>query len=64
MLVLSRKEGEALVITDLATGERATVRLVRAQGGKAVLGIEAGPNIRADREEIDRRRHERQTETG
>lgn len=47
MLVLSRKEGERLII-----GERIIVTVVKLDGRRVKLGIEAPPQIGIQREEI------------
>lgn len=50
MLVLSRKEREAIVI-----GENVVVRVVSIHGSRVRLSIEAPPEITIDREEVRRR---------
>jgi carbon storage regulator len=47
MLVLSRKEGERLVI-----GDKIVVTVVALDGGRVKLGIDAPPQIGIEREEI------------
>ena len=48
MLVLSRREGEKIVIPDLGI----TIELVRLQGNTAKLGIEAPRHVKILREEV------------
>lgn len=50
MLVLSRKEGEKLVIDGSIT-----ICIVRIEGGKIRLGIEAPSDVTIRREELQRR---------
>ena len=52
MLVLSRKLGERIVIVD-----RIAVTVVKLDGGRVVLGIEAPREVAVFREEIDPRLH-------
>jgi len=47
MLILSRKVGEQIIIND-----EITVSVVRVQGNRCQLGIEAPANIRIERQEI------------
>lgn len=47
MLVLSRKLGEKIVI-----GEGVTVSVMRVQGNRVQLGIQAPPDIRIHRSEV------------
>jgi len=55
MLVLTRKAGEAVVI-----GRDIVVTLVEVRpGGLVVLGVDAPPEVRVDREEVRRRREEK-----
>jgi len=57
MLVLQRKESEALVVHDTTTGRTFRICLVKAVNGKARIGIEgAGPEVEIWREEIYARR--------
>jgi carbon storage regulator len=51
MLVLSRKIGEKLVFPSLGV----TVQVVRIEGGKVRLGIEAPPEVRVHREELQQK---------
>jgi carbon storage regulator len=48
MLVLSRKAGETINI-----GEGVTVRVIRLEGGRVRLGVEAPENVRILRGELD-----------
>jgi len=50
MLVLSRKLGEKITI-----GEGVTVSIVKVQGNRVQLGIQAPPDVRIHREEIQNR---------
>ncbi len=47
MLVLSRKEGETIVI-----GDRIRVTIDRISGGRVRLAVEAPPEVSIDRKEI------------
>ena len=47
MLVLTRKENERIMI-----GDHITVTVVRVQGDRIRLGIEAPPEVRVMREEL------------
>lgn len=47
MLVLSRRSGEAIVVSDTVI-----VRVSRIQGNRVQLAIEAPRNISVDREEV------------
>jgi carbon storage regulator CsrA len=47
MLVLSRKEGERLVI-----GEGIVITVVRIDGNRVRIGVQAPPEIRIQREEL------------
>lgn len=51
MLVLSRKVGERLVI-----GENITVVISRVAGNRVTIGIEAPPDVRIMRGELDEHR--------
>jgi carbon storage regulator len=53
MLVLSRKLGETIVISDCIK-----VTVTAIDGNKVRLGIEAPPEVRIDREEVLRRLQE------
>lgn len=53
MLVLSRKEGEKLVIDD-----NIVITINRISGHRVSIGIEAPPDVRISRSEIPRRRLE------
>jgi len=62
MLVLSRREGERVIIRDRQSGREITVMVVeaRANGGSrglSRLGFEADPDFEILREEIDGRLH-------
>jgi carbon storage regulator len=54
MLVLTRKLGERIVI-----GDSIVLTVVRINGDKVRLGIEAPPEIEVHREELRRRHRER-----
>lgn len=58
MLVLSRKEGERLVI-----GDNITVTINRISGNKVVVGIEAPREVRVIRGELEPKPSEQQAET-
>jgi len=47
MLVLSRKEGERLMI-----GDKVIVTVVKLDGGRVKIGVEAPPELGIRREEI------------
>ncbi len=47
MLILSRKVGEAVVVT-----EKVTVRLLEIKGGQIKLGVEAPSDMAIHREEV------------
>ena len=49
MLVLTRKQNEAIVID-----QRITVRLLRVQGNRIRIGIEAPQHVAIRRDELDR----------
>ena len=53
MLVLSRKEGEQIVI-----GDGIVVTVVRINGDRIRLGVEAPPDVIVDRKEVAQRRRE------
>jgi carbon storage regulator len=53
MLVLTRKVGEKIVINGCIT-----VEITAVNGNKVRLGITAPPEVRIDREEVHRVRHE------
>lgn len=55
MLCLSRKVNEKLVIRT-PSGECIRVLVVRVEGHKVKLGVEADCSVSVDREEIDRRK--------
>ena len=50
MLILARKEGEAIVIND-----DITIRVLEVKGGQARLGVEAPKHVSIHREEIYRK---------
>jgi len=53
MLVLSRDEGETVILTDATTGELiGRVVFVERRGAQARLGFEFGPNVRIRRSEL------------
>jgi carbon storage regulator len=47
MLILTRKDGEAIVI-----GDNVTVRILGTQGGQVRLGIQAPRDVDVHREEV------------
>ena len=47
MLILSRKTDESIIV-----GDEVRITIVEIKGNKVRLGIEASPDISADREEI------------
>jgi carbon storage regulator CsrA len=51
MLVLSRRQGEAIEITT-ASGELIVVKVVELTGGRVRFGLEADPSTTIDRGEI------------
>ena len=51
MLILTRNEGEKIVFPGLGI----TVEVTRINGGKVRLGIDAPPEIKVHREEVQRR---------
>lgn len=55
MLVLSRKEGEQLVIDD-----NIVITITRLAGHRVAVGIEAPPHVRVQRGELQPRCDERQ----
>ena len=55
MLVLSRRVGETIVVTDEG-GKVFTVTVVSVRGELVRLGIDAPPEVSVDRLEIHRRR--------
>ena len=55
MLVLSRKEGEVLVIDG-----HIRITVVAVKGDRVRIGIEAPPEVRVDREEIHHRNRNRE----
>ena len=50
MLILTRKDGEAIVI-----GDNVTVRVLGTQGGQIRLGVEAPRDVVVHREEVANR---------
>ena len=58
MLVLSRRLGERVIIADAIV-----VTITQIDRGKVRLGIEAPPNIRIVREELQTRRRHSRSET-
>ena len=52
MLVLTRKDGQSLVLTDKQTGLSMTVTVVRIHGQTVKLGIEAPKHITVLRDEL------------
>ncbi|QDS95224.1 Carbon storage regulator [Roseimaritima multifibrata] len=57
MLVLSRKEGERLVI-----GDNVTITVNRINGNRVTLGIEAPREVRIVRGELDKRESASETQ--
>ena len=53
MLVLTRKASEKVIIDDCIA-----VEIVAIEGNKVRIGITAPPQVRVDREEVHRARHE------
>ena len=53
MLVLTRKASEKVIIDGCIA-----VEIVAVEGNKVRLGITAPPQVRVDREEVHRARHE------
>jgi carbon storage regulator CsrA len=51
MLVLGRREWEEIVLT-CPGGERVTITITHAHGGKARLGFVAPESVRIDRKEV------------
>ncbi len=51
MLVLSRKEGESIVLKT-ATGETVTITLTKYRGAQTIMGIEAPKSIKILRSEL------------
>jgi carbon storage regulator len=47
MLILTRKDGEAIVI-----GDNVTIRILGTQGGQVRLGIQAPRDVDVHREEV------------
>jgi len=54
MLILTRKENESIVIQ--AGGETIVVRLIRIEGSRARVGIEADERVSIMREELGAKR--------
>lgn len=54
MLVLSRKEGESIVLTT-STGETVTITLTKYRGVQTIVGIEAPKNVKILRTELQNR---------
>lgn len=60
MLILTRREGESVIIKDADTGAMiATVKVMRVKnGGKDVrLGFEAAPQVKFLRDELEEHAH-------
>lgn len=55
MLILTRREGEALVITT-PSGEQIKVALIEKSGSQVSMGIIANRSVTVDREEIHLRK--------
>ena len=54
MLVLSRKEGQRLIIT--AGGEKIEIMVCEIRGDKVRIGVQAADHVIIDREEIYQRK--------
>ena len=63
MLVLTRKDGQSLVLTDKQTGLSMTVTVIRINGPTVKLGIEAPEQITVLRDELVERDDERDSAT-
>lgn len=58
MLVLSRKQNEAVVITSPGHGGRViTITVVEIRGGRVRLGFEAADDVLIHRSEVSKQRH-------
>lgn len=55
MLILTRRQGEALVITT-QSGEEIKIALIEKSGNQVRMGIIANPSVTVDREEIHQRK--------
>jgi len=57
VLILTRREGEAVDVTDVNTGAHiATIRVMRIKaGGQVRLGFEAGPEVKFLRDDVKER---------
>lgn len=55
MLILTRREGEALVITT-PSGEQIKVALIEKSGSQVRMGIIANRSVTVDREEVHLRK--------
>lgn len=53
MLVLTRNEGEAVVIRDETGQKLAVIHAVKCESGKVKIGFTADNSIRIDRLELD-----------
>ncbi len=51
MLVLSRKEGESIIL-QTETGESIKIQVVNIKGNQVKIGIEAARSVKVSREEI------------
>ena len=51
MLVLSRKEGESIIL-QTETGESIKIQVVNIKGNQVKIGIEAARSVKISREEI------------
>jgi carbon storage regulator CsrA len=58
MLILTRKENESIVIQ--AGGETIVVRLIRIEGSRARVGIEADERVSIMREELGEKRQRKE----
>jgi carbon storage regulator CsrA len=52
MLVLSRKEKERIMLTDLDSGRQIVIKLLQIEGSRAKIGIEADSQVKVMREEL------------
>lgn len=52
MLVLSRKESETIILTDQQSGREIRIKLVRINGNRATIGIEADRQVKVMRSEL------------
>lgn len=55
MLVLTRRPGESILLTNTVTGDEITVRVVSILGQHAKIGIDASRDVKVLREELVQR---------